>query len=667
MADMNDNANLYNPTLCYDANSSPRACLTLPWWIQTPHPTYFPRHSCKIEPLICGERVFMHIARDIEQAKHTVDIITWGFDPGMVLVRGSDSSANAGDKGETGKRYGDLLKEVASRKNSPVIVRLLVWHDDAPSMSKMNNMPGYYGKRYPTVGSSSSGFSDVDHANYNASWFDDLRDGKMPNISFHVRSVPNSDLARSLSGEASPRWSAAGLIAEMYATHHQKMVLIDYEAPAKAIGYVMGHNSITDFWDTDKHVFRDPRRETFYTKDPAEIWNSMPKNTAIVTAGSGPFGIGSVSMPNPYDEENAVRAKLASVSYVTKPYQDVSSRLQGPILYDLNQNFCQAWEESVVPNSYFIENYWLVQRAAAQLTTGAGGLLRKITDKASNWFHSDVDGKFIARRKKLLANAFSLAGGEHSVQLMRTQPQHGEKAIKECYANLTRQMQHYIFIQNQYIQYESWADHLMQSVQRLRSTGYQAPIYVFLLTSTPEKDGMDLPTYDVARKIGESSSMTVEHAEAVKKAKQGKGDMPIGPKDMAKQGINVVMGSLWTCAENPAKATDYEEIYIHAKVAVVDDAAFTLGSANLNLRSMAIDSELNILSNAQDVAFHLRSDLFSQCTGESGPAQFADMKETFDDWGKFMTQNAKLKKNIEPLQSQLLPFYVNRPYGSPVV
>ena len=45
-------------------------------------------------------------------------------------------------------------------------------------------------------------------------------------------------------------------------------------------------------------------------------------------------------------------------------------------------------------------------------------------------------------------------------------------------------------------------EHLIECVGRLRSAGYLKPIYVFILTSTPENDGMDLPTYDVASKVG---------------------------------------------------------------------------------------------------------------------------------------------------------------------
>ncbi|MCJ2372726.1 hypothetical protein RGM3321_15625 [Pseudomonas sp. RGM3321] len=36
------------------------------------------------------------------------------------------------------------------------------------------------------------------------------------------------------------------------ATHHQKSVLVDYELP-DAVGFVMGHNMLDEYWDTNSH------------------------------------------------------------------------------------------------------------------------------------------------------------------------------------------------------------------------------------------------------------------------------------------------------------------------------------------------------------------------------------------------------------------------------
>jgi len=85
------------------------------------------------------------------------------------------------------------------------------------------------------------------------------------------------------------------------------------------------------------------------------------------------------------------------------------------------------------------------------------------------------------------------------------------------------------------------------------------------------------------------------------------------------------------------------------------------------VRSMALDSELNLLSEAKDVAFDLRKRLFDQCTNNVGPAQFGDMEETFKEWLDVMRENTKAMANREPLSGQIATFHVDRQPGPPVI
>lgn len=180
---------------------------------------------------------------------------------------------------------------------------------------------------------------------------------------------------------------------------------------------------------------------------------------------------------------------------------------------------------------------------------------------------------------------------------------------------------------------------------------------------------MDRPTHEVAGRIGQSQTMPRLHAEAVKSAERGGTRPPISEAEMVRSGINVVMSSMWTCSITSERLlpSDYEEIYIHTKVAIVDDAAFTAGSTNLNLRSMALDSELNLLSNAADVAYDLRTKLFNQCLGLSGPSMYGNMEEIFRDWQDSQKDNLDLANTGKKLSSHLLSFYVDRKPGSSLI
>lgn len=655
MAGMNDNWDLYEVSLLYNKMTQPYQSLSLPWWIKTRQPTYPPRHRCVLEPINCGENLFRSIFNDISNAKQTVDIATWGFDPGMVLIRGP--------RGE-GTRYGDLLIEVATRAKNPVVVRLLVWHDDAFSQTAMKNAPGLYGLRFPAIGSAMNGFYSEAHRDFNAKWYSEVCAKKYPNIIFHVRMVPTGFLEKALEGERVPSNIEADF-AKMYAAHHQKMVLIDYDAPQVCVGYVMGHNSTTDFWDTETHEFQNPRRETVYKKDPSKAWEQGP---GLDNGGGGFAGAAQPSESELAVKALAVKRYLDDNCYICKPYQDVSLRVKGPIVFDVNHNFCQAWGESTPAHPLFVESFVMLGRLTSWIIESSK--VGKMLDIASSVITPKkiaIPEDFIRQRSVKTPDDYAIPSAVHSAQLLRTQPLHGEKTMKECYANLNRQVLHYMFIQNQYVQYGPWADHLIECIGRLRAAGYNQNIYVFILTSTPEKDGMDLSTYDVAKRIGQSETMPIEHAVSMDAIRKGKKGVLVDREQMENAGIKVVLGSLWTAREAPRAASDYEEIYIHSKVAIVDDAAFTIGSANLNLRSMAFDSELNVISQASDVAFDLRCRLFKQVSEISQPVKFGDMKETFGRWKKLMEDDYDNKESFRPLDGNIVNFFVRRAPGNPVI
>ncbi|MGD7222577.1 phospholipase D-like domain-containing protein, partial [Ralstonia pseudosolanacearum] len=93
---------------------------------------------------------------------------------------------------------------------------------------------------------------------------------------------------------------------------------------------------------------------------------------------------------------------------------------------------------------------------------------------------------------------------------------------------------------------------------------------------------------------------------------------------------------------------------VHAKLMIVDDVFMTLGSANINTRSMQVDSELNICHEHSGVTQPLRKRLWGIHT-RPGPAEHTnsiytnavgdDMAKAFTAWGQIIAQNVDNQRN----------------------
>jgi phosphatidylserine/phosphatidylglycerophosphate/cardiolipin synthase-like enzyme len=71
-------------------------------------------------------------------------------------------------------------------------------------------------------------------------------------------------------------------------------------------------------------------------------------------------------------------------------------------------------------------------------------------------------------------------------------------------------------------------------------------------------------------------------------------------------------GRLLACTIYARAGLLVDPIYVHAKVAVVDDAWLTIGSANLNEHSLFNDSEMNVVSHDPHLAAHTRLRLWAE-------------------------------------------------------
>jgi len=586
--------------------------------------------------MICGEDGFRSIANDLKGAKSTVEIICWGFDPGMELVRG-------GDTWPRGQTYGDLLKEITTRKENPVTVRLMVWYAETAS-AKQDNVPGYSDTGHNiltnpaawAVGTSSSPYDSKKRQEYCIEWWKENLpkgnvSGKNPRLQVAFRSIETADAHHALADEEDhPAYELGnptdetGLL-ESYPTHHQKPILIDYtyEGGRYAVGYVMGLNSVTDFWDTTAHKIDDPQRE------------ALRKG----------------KLKDEQAHEEATQGQKATKGYVHgRPYQDYACRVVGPALKRLHHNFASDW------------NIFAPDHKVTELTD----LPPNIPKAPSN--------------------------AAHGVQIVRTHPREKDKTIKELYYQASSFARNYIYIENQYFFYPAFASHLTKTRQTFceawaaksgKPISQMPMLHLFIVIPHPEDDGMIPRTYDTLTELGASDGMSAQRkyvddgnisqnyadAKTITDTVQTPDgpisnqrkvlDRPSAQQLAATTGMKVSVARLRASGPHGDHGMAYREIYIHSKLMIIDDVFLTVGSANLNQRSMSSDSEINIGVTGLEYAASLRQNVFKLHSGGDipGTGDPAKLPQTFNNWTATMKSNLVIQmKGIEEMQGFLLPF-----------
>lgn len=104
--------------------------------------------------------------------------------------------------------------------------------------------------------------------------------------------------------------------------------------------------------------------------------------------------------------------------------------------------------------------------------------------------------------------------------------------------------------------------------------------------------------------------------------------------------------------DSPPGKWDY--VYVHAKLMIVDDVFTTIGSANINTRSMMADSELNICHEHMGVTQPLRRRLWGIHTNGKGVQD--DPAQAFEKWGKIIFQNEQNRSKGRSPDASLVGF-----------
>ncbi|KEX93155.1 phospholipase, partial [Pseudomonas putida] len=106
-------------------------------------------------------------------------------------------------------------------------------------------------------------------------------------------------------------------------------------------------------------------------------------------------------------------------------------------------------------------------------------------------------------------------------------------------------------------------------------------------------------------------------------------------------GLKVHLCSL-VAPDSPA-GQRWMPVYVHSKLMIIDDVFTTQGSANINTRSMQVDSELNIAHEWASVTRGLRRRLWEMHTGGMGVQD--DPGAAFKAWQDIIEKNRKSQED----------------------
>ncbi|MDR0280938.1 MAG: phosphatidylserine/phosphatidylglycerophosphate/cardiolipin synthase family protein [Paucimonas sp.] len=573
-----------------------KARCTSPWFVQ--HTEYHPAKAT-FHPLVNGEEAFRAVHEAIAGAQKSIDISCWGFQPSMYFIRDGQALS-----------IGELLKRKA---REGVRVRILGWEMpfNTAGLGGEANLPGKGNLRLGDRVLQSS--TDEQYA-YDRAWFAEcsVRDQAAPakakdGIPLFVsrgftaaernrifNDVDRNALDRELSLETKSIMAAT-------VTHHQKTVLVDYEQPEVAVGFVMGHNMLDEYWDTDRHSARN-RTER----------DKLAPNR-------GPRG--------------------------DKPRQDISSRLTGPILEHLHHNFAHSW---------FME-------------TG-----------------EELLG--LRSSQELASRLRTREGTPQLAQLLRTQAQAGIRDIERMYMQAVNNATQFIYIENQYFRWPPMADKIKEIAAKQtaagRDPGKHGPLHLFVITNAAT-DGIGpgiANTQRMVESLGRADTMPeVTKLKRIRKAtdtvppptdprdRGGKIKLDQQIDDIEKDtvrpetipGLKVHICSL--VAPDTTEWQDWMPVYIHSKLMIVNDVFTTLGSANINTRSMQVDTEMNVAHEWVSVTRDLRRRLWDLHTGGRGAQD--NPAEAFYEWQDLVDENKDRLANKLGPSTPLVEFY----FGDAVV
>lgn len=611
--------------------------------------------------LINGEEAFGAIYDKIENASSSIDIAIWGFQPSMYFKRKKDGKF---------LRIGDLLIKMALNN---VKVRLLVWSMWGDVQTTSEDAANLGNKHYIGYGRAAKEISQ-EQMEYDAYWYEAIR-GEFHTTFDRIRNSPDGDSEKldKIASELEEKYKArfpylwkiskdqerlkkiqyknrrvtlfnditnggysdknlpwlAELALSAASTHHQKMVLIDYKKPEKAVGFVMEHNMLDNYWDRSTHIYG---------------------NLEAANAGKN----------------------------VNTPLQDVSSIVTGEVLWDLNYNFCQSWDRDG-----FFDNRGYYD-SSENLTQDRKGIQRSSFKPNPNMgmggmtLQAQIVRTYDKPRVKDIMKVY-LKNIQQTTSYIYTENQYFRwPVLAEEFLSHWKNMRkgrpgpiHWFVVTNSSdsgIGSGTFTTNNMLKLLGRQDVMPNVARNVNLEELETEKSRIALSnpkgTLGVPGPLDETRKARIKALDAEiesrkkdlenEKQKIKKGDIAEPEEDRQftqKLGYELkdtpgIKAHICTLVADNA----WQEVYVHSKVTIMDDTFTIISSANLNTRSMEKDTELGIILQTGEVARDLRKRLWSLHTKKNAAANPDGMhdynvaKQVFAVWKVLLDDNRKAKK-----------------------
>ncbi|MYN02510.1 hypothetical protein GTP41_10410 [Pseudoduganella sp. DS3] len=548
---------LYGDTVCRDTGQY--FCNTRPFST--------PRFGNKVSLLKSGEEAFHQIYRAMKSANYFVWIADWQMSHDVELVRAADPKRP--------NRLHHLIEQII--KSKPVQVRVLLYG------SLKDTVPGTYDGQ-----------------------------AKRKLESLNKQGYPGS-VAVILQAPTT------GQLDSIDYSHHQKFVVIDGR-----IGFIGGIDMANGRWETPNYdIIVDPERfviNEMYNPGATKIRGTTSREEKLIED----FDFAKPWSGHLIDEGCQPRM----------PWQDVHIKIEGPSVVDIHRNFVRRWNMArstasiwdLDSNHSYIDKNWLKKlkvwddleaMQAAQSGSAIVQIVRSVSSNHLFWENMRLDDLELypnQRERELWKRCLPAWRSSHQDNILN--------AVKNC----IRSADNYVYIETQFFitGFGRWGNQdstkfgnqdngIRNGVgdELASRIGFhikaKTPFHVYLvIPAHPEGS----PDSGAVWKQQWLALASIKHGDKslinqIKKSLKGVGRSP----DEWTQYLTVLnmrnFGATIQYARDPdTNNEDFqceigryvvsEQIYIHSKLLIVDDAVAIVGSANTNDRSLTGNGDTEI-------------------------------------------------------------------------